>query len=215
MSRIESKKKNVRKCKKSQKEKNTKVKESLPEQLLKHSNCIAFTNKKVDPKSRWVVFELAEDITFAEHSVSIEQSIYILLGPDAEYFVPYYKDKVNDKIASLILFEGYFYVKSDPKILQCPDKFQNEYIKGPLKERRVVAERPGSEINRFKKGLQEKLKELVPKKKQIVIPKVGIFSNLEGEVIDVDRKNLIAIVKFQYSTRIVEAPISFINLTLK
>lgn len=189
-------------------------KEPTPEFVIS-KNSVGYVSKKVDPKSKWHIIELAEDISFEEHSNIIEHHIVEMFGDNIEYFVPLYKEKINEKVVSLVLFEGYFFVRSHPGILDSPDKFRNEYIKGPMKKNRVIVDIPGSKINELKQELKLKLKERVPKKKQIVIPKVGVFSNLEGEVIDIDKKNLVAIVKFQYSTRIVEAPISFINLTIK
>lgn len=173
------------------------------------------TNKRVNPKSKWNIIELAEDITFEEHLNIIEHYTFELFGHNIELFFPLYREKIGDKTAILTLFDGYFFVKSDTKISEYPDKYRNDCIKGPMKKNRKVVEVPGTKINDLKKELRLRLKELVPKKKQIIIPKIGIFGNLEGEVLSVDRQNYFAIVKFQYSTRIVEAPISFINLTLK
>jgi len=191
------------------------VEEKVAPELIITKNSVGYSEKKVDPKSRWIIIELAEDITFEEHSSQIEHHIPEMFGDETEYFVPFYKEKINDKVVSLILFEGYFFVRYLPGTLKSPDKLHNEYLKGPMKKNRAVIEILGEKINDLKHELKLKLKERIPKKKQIVIPKIGVFSNLEGEVIDVDKKNLIAIVKFQYSTRIVEAPISFINLTIK
>jgi hypothetical protein len=209
--------KKSKKCLKQQKNvcKEKKVLEiKLVPELVIPKNSVVYSNKKVDPKSKWLIIELAEDISFEEHSDVIEHHISVMFK-DTEYFVPFFKEKIQDKVVSLILFEGYFFVRSIPIVTTYPDKFHNEYIKGPMKKNRAVIEIPGVKINELKHELKLKLKERVPKLKQIVIPKIGIFSNLEGEVIAVDKRSLVAIVKFQYTTRIVEAPISFINLTIK
>lgn len=218
MSLTESKSKNPKKHLKQQnvrKEKKSDVEEKATPELIISKNSVGYSEKKVDPRSKWVIVELAEDITFEEHSDAIEHHIPIMFGGDTEYFVPFYKEKINDKVVSLILFEGYFFVRSIPEKLKSFDKLHNEYIKGPMKKNRIIIEILGTKINELKHELKLKLKERVPKKKQIVIPKIGVFSGLEGEVIEVDKKSLVAIVKFQYSTRIIEAPISFINLTIK
>lgn len=195
-----------------QKEKKVEV-EPTPN-LIISKNSVGYRRKKVDPKSKWHIIELAEDITFEEHSDAIEHHISLMFE-GAEYFVPFFKEKIQDKVVSLILFEGYFFICSVPSVIDSPDKFRNEYIKGPMRKNRQVVTIPGVKINELIEELKLKLKARIPKKKQTVVPKIGVFSNLEGEVISVDRKNLIAIVKFQYSTRIIEAPISFINLTIK
>lgn len=210
--------KKSRKCPKQQNvrtEKIADVEEKATPELIITKNSVGYSEKKVDPRTKWIIIELAEDITFEEHSDAIERHIPDMFGCDTEYFVPFYKEKIQDKVVSLILFEGYFFVRLTPENTRHFDRLHNEYIKGPMKKNRVIVEIPGVKINELKQELKLKLKERIPKKKQIVIPKIGVFSNLEGEVIDVDKKNLVAIVKFQYSTRIVEAPISFINLTIK
>jgi len=204
--------------KKRKYQKRSKVIVEKPEEGLNILTCkklVIDTNKRVNPKSKWNIIELAEDITFEEHFNIIEHYMFELFGNNVQYFFPLYREKIGDKTAILTLFDGYFFVQSDSKIVEYPDRFRNECIKGPMKKSKKVVEVPGIKINDLKKELQLRLKELIPKKKQIVIPKIGIFGNLEGEVLSVDRKNLFAVVKFQYATRIIEAPISFINLTLK
>ena len=204
------------KRKKAQKEKTINVKKEEPTtELIIPKNSVGYTNKKVDPKSFWNIIELAEDITFEEHSDAIERRIYAVFGDGIEYFVPFYKEKIQDKVVSLVLFEGYFFVRSMPGVIDYPDNFRCEYFKGPMRKKQTVVSITGIKINELKNELKLKLKDRIPKKNQTVIPKIGIFSNLEGEVISVDKKNLVAIVKFQYTTRIIEAPISFINLTLR
>jgi hypothetical protein len=207
------KKKNPKVDSKKKTTENTKEEHKNTELYISKYSVI-HTNKKVDSKSRWNIIELAEDITFEEHSDVIERHIPNMFGADIEYFVPFYKQKINEKIVSLILFEGYFFVRSTESVLIYPDKFHDEYIKGPMKKNRMVVEIFGTKINELKEELKLKLKQSYPKRKQIVIPKIGTFSNLEGEVVSVDKKNLVAIVRFKYSTRIVDAPISFINLTI-
>lgn len=210
---IEYKKKTKRKY-----QRRSKIQEDKSEKevgILTCKKLVMDTNKKVNPKSRWNIIELAEDITFEEHFNIIEHYMFELFGRDIQYFFPLYREKIGDKTAILTLFDGYFFVQSNSKIIEFPDKFRNECIKGPMKKSKKVVEVPGIKINDLKKELQLRLKELIPRRKQVVIPKIGIFGNLEGEVLSVDRKNLFAVVKFQYATRVVEAPISFINLTLK
>jgi hypothetical protein len=210
---IEYKKNTKRKYQKRSKVKENKLEKEID--ILTCKKLVIDTNKKVNPRSKWNIIELAEDISFEEHFNIIEHYMFELFGKNVQYFFPLYREKIGDKTAILSLFDGYFFVQSNEMIIGFPDRFRNECIKGPMKKNTKVVEVLGIKINDLKKELQLRLKELIPKRKQIVIPKIGIFGNLEGEVLSVDRKNLFAIVKFQYATRIVEAPISFINLTLK
>lgn len=214
-SKLKKKKTTAKPVRKTKLKERTKKKTTQDQtELFISKNSVIYTNKKVDPKSRWNIIELAEDITFEEHSDVIERHIHDMFG-DVGYFVPFYKEKIHDKVTSLVLFEGYFFVASTDRVRVSPEYFHDEYIKGPMKKNKAVVEIPGTKINELKEELKIKLHERYPKKKQIVIPKIGVFSRLEGEVVSVDRRKLIAIVRFKYSTRIVDAPISFINLAIK
>jgi len=192
-------------------------------QYTKRANCrtlpevaTSATNikKKVDPKSRWIIVELSDDITFSEYSDAIEYQIKKELGTNVEYYIPLYREQIQDKAISFVLFEGYFFIKFTEDILSHLDELHSEYIKGPLRKNSQCREISGKKINDFNTEIKKKLRNLMPKKKQRVVPKIGVFSNLEGEVISVDKKKLIAMVKFEYATRVVEAPINFINLDI-
>lgn len=190
-------------------DKNTDKKE-----VINSKKSITYTNKKVDPKSKWLIIELSEDVTFEEYVETIEQHIIQLFGSDSEYFIPVYQERVQDKVVSLVLFEGYFFIRSSDYITNISNEIFNEYFKGAMRKQNKIVEIPGIKINEFKEEMLEKLKRIIPRKKQRVIPKIGIFSDLEGEVISVDRRKFIATVRFKYTTRIIDAPISIINLKI-
>jgi transcription antitermination factor NusG len=72
----------------------------------------------------------------------------------------------------------------------------------------------GVRINEYKTKMQERVKTLIPVVGQRVIPRVGVFKNLEGTVLSVDKKKLIAIVVFEKASRVVEAPLNVVNLSI-
>jgi transcription antitermination factor NusG len=89
---------------------------------------------------------------------------------------------------------------------------QSPYIKGEIRSRQKSGEMLGSKINDFKKQLLNRIREMAPKRGDVVIPKVGTFKNLEGKVTSVSRNRKTANVIFRTPSRIVEAPISVLNM---
>ena len=172
---------------------------------------VIYTKKKVDPKAKWIIFELAEEVTFEDCSEAIEQDILQLLGEDVQYFIPIYSKDISGNLVSDILFEGYFFIKSSNKILDSIDDIRSDHIKGAMKKNSKIVQIPGEKINEFKKEMYEKLLRLAPKRKQWISPKIGIFSNLKGEVLSVNKRDMTFIARFKCSTREVEAPVNFIN----
>jgi uncharacterized membrane protein YheB (UPF0754 family) len=170
--------------------------------------------QSVDPESKWVIIELHEDTFLEEHSDQIERSIREELGPDTEYFIPIYNEKIQGKNACFVLFEGYIFIQRTDEVIQNIFKLKDELVRGPLCVNDCLRLVTGQRINKFKQEMQDKIRALIPEKGQRVTPKVGVFKNLEGEVLSVDKKKLIALVRFEKPSRIVEAPINIVNLSL-
>lgn len=168
----------------------------------------------IDPKSNWIILEFRDDIDIEENYDLIKLELLEELGIDSKFFIPIYREKIQNKFVSSLLFDGYLFVESekdiDSKISSLQEKSQ--YIKGPLKHKDDFKVILGTDIIRIKKNLLSSIKNNLPKKKDLVVPKVGTFSNLEGEVISVNKTKLIAKVRFKYATRVVEVNISTINL---
>lgn len=160
-----------------------------------------------------MVLEFMEDLSLERSCDLVESFIQDTFGSDALYFIPIYRDKVQGKFATFVLFDGYVFIRETDEVLDgISGMGQNEYIKGPLREHGGYRTVAGRDITKLRRELMSAVYGLFPKKKDRVVPKVGVFSNLEGEVISVDKKNLTVLVEFIYPTRIVEAPISVINL---
>lgn len=167
-----------------------------------------------DPESKWVIVELHENTFLEEHYEQIERFLEEEFGPDIEHFIPIYNEKIQGKNACFVLFEGYIFIRRTDSIIQSIFSLRNEFIRGALFVNNCLRLITGQRINRFKQEMQDKIRALIPEKGQRVTPKVGVFKNLEGEVLSVDKKKLIALVRFEKPSRIVEAPINIVNLSL-
>jgi transcription antitermination factor NusG len=165
-----------------------------------------------EPEGRWLILELHDDIDIGGLYHEIENDIISTFGPDIDYFIPVYSEKVKDKRACVELFDGYIFVQEKPTTEECLGKMKSEYIKGPLMSSIGYDHASNTDINNFKKKLERKIRGMVPEKGQKVIPRVGTFRNMEGRVISVNRTTLVARVLFEKTSRVVEAPINVINL---
>lgn len=174
---------------------------------------IPSSDEAIDPRSRWVVFEFTEDLSLERSCDNVENFVMETFGRDVLYFIPIYRERLQDKFITFVLFDGYIFIRESKEVLSGVSRLnQNEYIKGPLREKGGYRTVGGREIIGIRRELMRAIYRQFPKKKDTVIPKVGMFSNLEGEVISVDKPNLTVLVQFKLKTRIVEAPISVINL---
>lgn len=165
-----------------------------------------------DIDSKWYIIELTEDTYLDEHCAYIERCLLNSFGEDVEYFMPLYAEKVNEDIVSFIFFEGYIFLKSSNVSDESILNFKNEYIAGPVVKKGEIQFIRGRKINAFKREMRRKIRFLTPRKGEVVIPRIGVFENMEGRVVSVDRNNYIIVACFEVSSRIVEAPIHVINL---
>jgi len=163
-------------------------------------------------KDQWYIIEMYEDCSFEENYELLESHILTTLGQDTEYFIPIFSKKIREKIASVVLFEGYFFVMCTDETRENIYSLKSDMVKGPITVKKNFKYVANKDINKFKKELQKKIKNMIPRKGQTVIPKVGVFKNLEGIVKSIDKNKLIAMVVFERSSRVVEAPINVINL---
>lgn len=169
--------------------------------------------KYMGRKSRWLVLELNEGCSLADHHSNIINEISDVFGEEKDFFLPVFTKKVKDKLVSVVLFEGYVFIQSsedDSKIMGV----KSEYIKGPLRNGRTFSFVRNRDINKFKDELQKMITNLIPKKGQRVMAKVGTFKNLEGKVKSVNKREMTARVVFEQATRVVQAKMDIINLTI-
>jgi hypothetical protein len=167
-----------------------------------------------EPTSRWLIVELTEDTSLESHYEHIERTIRDTLGSECEYFIPVYNEKVQGKNACCVLFEGYLFIKRTDAVMENVLKLKSEHIKGPLFVDGCLRLVSGERVNKFKLEMTHKVKDMIPEKGQHVIPRIGVFRNLEGVVLSVNKRTLVALVRFEKTTRIVDAPINIVNLSV-
>jgi len=172
------------------------------------------STSECDPSSRWIIIELNEDTFLETHYEQVERVLRDELGSDVAYFLPVYKESVQGKCICYVLFDGYVFVQRTDDVITKIHKLRTEHIKGALFIDGSLRLVTGTRINRFKQELQNKVHTMLPQKGQRVIAKVGTFKNLEGEVLSVDPKKLIAIVRFSARSRVVDAPLNIVNISL-
>ena len=180
----------------------------------KHTGLSEKNYQNVDPSTRWIIVELTEESSLEIHYEQIVHSLEEVLGLDVASFIPMYHEKVQGKNACFVLFEGYIFILRTESTVSNIFKLRSDVIKGPLFVDGCMRLVTGTRINEYKQKLQEKLKTLIPEEGQEVIPRIGVFKNMEGTVLSVDKKKLIAIVRFEKSSRVVEAPINVVNLLI-
>ena len=169
---------------------------------------------------KWLVVQLSEDCVLQESSLDVVREIKTLCGESVEFFLPLYVEFVQDKPVCLVLFDGYVFVKVSEEIddfcfKDKPDtKDKIQHVIGPLYMNGVSKYVTNRDINQFKRDLKKMLRDKIPKKGQKVIPLVGDYKNLEGEVLFVDKDRMIAKVIFALSSRVVEVFIRVINLEI-
>lgn len=202
--KIGSKKKSKTKHTKSKKIANKKITKDKKSKNTK----VKATTKSVN---KWLILQLNDNYDISEHYENIKMELSNIFGSDVEYFIPLHTEKIENKPVSLILFEGYVFVKCNNNEL---DLFTEEYdyIRGPLLQNNKAQYVYDKDINKFREQIENNLINLLPEKGQKVIPKVGVFKNLEGEVLSVNKKDLVARVLFKQASRVVQASINIVNL---
>ena len=163
---------------------------------------------------RWYILKLYEDTVLEESYNIIEKEIHEQFGIETDYFIPVYSEQIKEKKVCITLFDGYIFIKKDEDTAQVVPRLSSIYVEGPLTIKDQIQLASCKEINNFKKKLESKIKSMVPEKGQFVIPREGVFKNIEGKVLSVNKKTLIARVLFEKSSRTVEAPINVINLDI-
>ena len=163
---------------------------------------------------RWLVVALEEDVNVEDSYREIEKEILDIFGNDAIYFIPLYVEKLGDKEICLLLFGGYIFVKEPEEGFGNIDfsKMRTIYIKGAISKGNKYDYVKNKDINNFKKSLRKAIREKVPNIGQSIIPKEGLFKGIEGKVVAINKNRMLMTVIFETPSRVVEAPVSFINV---
>lgn len=163
----------------------------------------------------WMIVEL-HDQEVEMHTMYdiLECEIVRIFGDRVGFFIPAYVERVRDKTVGIDLIAGYVFIERTDESVSMLARMQSPYLKGEIRRNRqdVVT---GRAINKFKRQIVSTIKELAPKRGDMVVPKVGTFKNLEGKVKSVARDRRTASVVFKRSSRTVQAPISVLNMEIQ
>lgn len=172
------------------------------------------TNRKVKDSSKWYIIQLDEDIDLEKNIRNIESALKDIFCDNVRYFIPCYKEIIDNEIIIFSLFDGYIFIENKDIIIYNDIIYlgDNNVYGKIVRKNNKIAEVSGEDINKIKKDLWETFCKGFPKKGQIIVPKVGVFGGLQGEVVTVVEKDFVAIVKFTYSSIQLEVPVSFLNI---
>lgn len=159
----------------------------------------------------WLIIRIKDGCELSENYESVEKELQNVLDDNTEYFIPAYVEKVEDQYIPIVLFEGYVFAKCenciwDPSSIIC--------LEGPLVVNHNFQYVKNRDINNFKYRLNNQIQNMIPKKGQLIKPKIGIFKNLEGTVVSVNKKKRTAKAIFKQASRVVSAYINVINLEI-
>jgi len=163
---------------------------------------------------KWLILQLDEECCLEKNYSSIAFDLINNFGKNAKTYVPIHIEEVGDKILQTVLFDGYVFVccQGVPDIEDRLNRLRSMYVRGPVIAATGIQYVNNTEIERYKKLMEKKLKEFIPTKNQKVIAKVGTYRNMEGTVVKVNRKELTAIIKFPMRSREVTDVLKLINL---
>lgn len=168
---------------------------------------------KYDPAGVWMILEVNDDgESLYERYELLESEIIRVFGDDTSFFIPAYIEKVKDKTIGIDLIGGYLFVEKNATSEGALATVSSPYIKGRMPEGARSGVTTGANVNSYKKKLTDIIKGLAPKKGAVVVPKVGTFKNLEGKVMSVARDRKSAVVMFKKASRVVQAPVSVLNM---
>jgi transcription antitermination factor NusG len=141
-----------------------------------------------------------------------ESEIISVFGENTPFFIPAYIEKVKDKVVGMDLIGGYIFVERTATSEGAVETMTSPYLKGKMHEGARQGTITGAVINMYKRRLLDSIRGLAPKKGDVVVPRVGTFKNVEGKVVSVARDRKSATIIFKKSSRIVQAPVSVLNM---
>ena len=168
---------------------------------------------KHDRASEWMILALNGDDeeTHSRYDL-IEAEILRVFGENVEFFIPSFVEKVKDRAVGMDLMTGYVFVQRTAESETAFVENPSPYFKCEMRSGSRSDVIKGDTINGYKKKLLEEIKGKAPKKGDTVIPKVGTFKSMEGTVVSVSKDRRTATVIFKRASRIVQAPVSVLNI---
>ena len=156
--------------------------------------------------SKWYVVELSEygeAATYPER-VSAIQSVF---GSSVNYFIPMYHEEMGSYTSVNVLFEGYVFVQDSTEVSgNTVNIKESKLFSGLLKSGNKTQTVSSGVIGSLKRKLKNSLKKKMASGLRVKIHE-GVFENLEGEILSVEKDGKLASVKIVCLSREIIAPI--------
>lgn len=169
-------------------------------------------------KTVWATFVLHEFVDLSKNAPHVSREMRNHMGDLVETFLPVDIQKISSREFQVMLFEGYAFAKHDgqPDFEDRACSLRGAYVEGVLCSSGRVSYVPGSEIERYRKNMQELVYTYAPEVGDLVEGVEGMFKSMLGVVKRVDMNAKVADVKFRTRTReVVAKNLSFVALAPK
>jgi len=161
----------------------------------------------------WMILEVNDDgESLHERYELLEAEVIRVFGELVGFFIPAYIERIKDKVVGIDLIGGYLFVERTPESETAAAVMSSPYFKGRMPDGGRSGGTTGRDINAYKRKLLDSIKGLAPRKGATVVPKVGTFKSMEGKVVSVAKDRMSATVLFKKASRIVQAPVSVLNM---
>lgn len=171
--------------------------------------------EKKHPKiSGWLALPVNDEWGYPDDPAILSE-VKSVFGSKIETYIPKHVEKVRTKSIEFSLFDGYVFVNlsSCDKAHQSLQSITGNRLLGkPLKEGGNYFTVSDKEIERYRALAVEKSVTYRPSIGDVVIPKTGTFSNIDGVVVGIEEDSKKAIIEFMMPSRTVTASITFVNL---
>lgn len=162
----------------------------------------------------WFAVMLRDGCDLQEDYRLLQYEIEDVFGPDVEYFLPVYVEKVGKKLVGIILFDGYVFIKRSDTVHEGSFTRKTEFLESVLRCNQSQRPVTNRDINRFKTKLRHELVSRTPKKGDKVRVLEGTFKNMVGKVLSIRNSSKTARVEFRKKTRVVEDVLSIVNFEI-
>jgi hypothetical protein len=170
--------------------------------------------------SLWVAFELYDFVQIPKYSERIKKDLKRFLGDNTEVFFPVVNRVVASREFCSVLYDGYVFAKlnnnkSVKEFREKASKVHNGYIIGPLTDLLDNLPKliPDTHIDKCRDELDASIYPYTPSIGDLIVGVDGTFSQMQGEVLDVDLEKNTAKVRFSKKTMSVIAEnLSFVTI---
>lgn len=168
---------------------------------------VVSTKSSTSPPSIWATFVLHEYVELDKLHMQVERELRNILGKGIECFLPVHNHKVAAHERTVLLFEGYVFVKHDgtQDFEYKASRLRGMYVDRLLKQNGKPSYVNGKEIDKYRDALAEQLYPFQPTVGDMVTIVEGTFKNMQGKVLRINMIDNSADVIFKTRTREVTA----------